>query len=235
MGTGHIVGSIDVAQLVLYLFWIFFAGLIYYLIRENHREGYPMDADRGVVEGWPPPPEPKTYKLANGHEMSSGKVAHPTADPSGNPLASGAGPGSWTPRSDTPDVDFEGHPKLVPLRAAAGCGVSGKDPDPRGMAVTGADGEVAGTVRDLWLDKSEMLFRYLEVATPGGRNVLVPMPFAKVTRRGVAVDALLAAQFAGVPGTKSPDVVTTLEEEKISAYFGAGTLWATPRRAEPML
>ena len=46
MGTGAITQSIDVAQLVLYLFWIFFAGLIYYLVRENHREGYPMKTER---------------------------------------------------------------------------------------------------------------------------------------------------------------------------------------------
>ncbi|MFN9102251.1 MAG: photosynthetic reaction center subunit H, partial [Betaproteobacteria bacterium] len=29
MGTGAITGYVDVAQLVLYVFWIFFAGLIY--------------------------------------------------------------------------------------------------------------------------------------------------------------------------------------------------------------
>jgi photosynthetic reaction center H subunit len=37
---------VDVAQIVLYMFWAFFAGLIYYLLRENHREGYPMDSGR---------------------------------------------------------------------------------------------------------------------------------------------------------------------------------------------
>jgi photosynthetic reaction center H subunit len=47
MGTGAITQYIDVAQLVLYLFWIFFAGLIYYLRRENQREGYPMETDGG--------------------------------------------------------------------------------------------------------------------------------------------------------------------------------------------
>ena len=31
MGTGAITQNIDIAQLVLYAFWIFFAGLIYYL------------------------------------------------------------------------------------------------------------------------------------------------------------------------------------------------------------
>ena len=46
METGAITQYIDVAQIVLYLFWIFFAGLIYYLVRESHREGYPMDSGR---------------------------------------------------------------------------------------------------------------------------------------------------------------------------------------------
>jgi photosynthetic reaction center H subunit len=38
-----------------------------------------------------------------------------------------------------------------------------------------------------------------------------------------------------VPGTRTPDAVTRLEEEKICAYYGAGTLYATPLRAEPLL
>ena len=69
MGTGAITQYVDVAQLVLYAFWIFFAGLIYYLARENHREGYPMETEhgRGIIAGWPIP-EPKTYKLAHGGE-----------------------------------------------------------------------------------------------------------------------------------------------------------------------
>ena len=35
MATGAITGYVDVAQIVLYVFWAFFAGLIYYLLREN--------------------------------------------------------------------------------------------------------------------------------------------------------------------------------------------------------
>ena len=34
---------------------------------------------------------------------------------------------------------------------------------------------------------------------------------------------------------RNPDVLTMLEEEKITAYFGAGTLYAIPTRAEPLL
>ena len=69
METGAITGYIDVAQLALYAFWVFFAGLIYYLLQENKREGYPLESDRSAhirVQGWPPMPEPKTYKLQHG-------------------------------------------------------------------------------------------------------------------------------------------------------------------------
>ena len=41
----EIVGNLDVAQVVLYAFWIFFAGLIWYLQAESRREGYPLESD----------------------------------------------------------------------------------------------------------------------------------------------------------------------------------------------
>jgi photosynthetic reaction center H subunit len=52
---------IDGAQITLYAFWIFFAGLIYYLRREDKREGYPLDSPQGPREGWPAVPPTKTY------------------------------------------------------------------------------------------------------------------------------------------------------------------------------
>ena len=65
---GDITGYIDVAQVVLYVFWVFFAGLIIYLVKENKREGYPLDSDRTnsrvSVIGWPEPPAPVTYTTA---------------------------------------------------------------------------------------------------------------------------------------------------------------------------
>lgn len=55
--------SIDLAQVALYAFWIFFAGLIYYLRREDKREGYPLESDThaGPVNGFPMPPAPKQF------------------------------------------------------------------------------------------------------------------------------------------------------------------------------
>jgi photosynthetic reaction center H subunit len=251
MGTGAITQYVDVAQIVLYMFWIFFAGLIYYLVREGHREGYPMETEsgRGTITGWPVP-RPKTYKLPHGGEVMApnGKVSpqqllaepsHRWAGaplvPTGNPMLDGVGPGAWADRADVPDMTAEGHPKIVPLRVATAYGVSDKDTDPRGLPVMGADGEVAGTVRDLWFDQSEHMFRYLEVELTGGRRALLPMNFSRIKRDRVKVASIMSHQFAQVPGTKSSEQITFLEEEKIMAYYGGGTLYADPSRAEPLV
>ncbi|MEY2802068.1 MAG: photosynthetic reaction center subunit [Pseudomonadota bacterium] len=250
MGTGAITQYVDVAQLVLYVFWAFFAGLIYYLARENHREGYPMDPGREngpKITGWPVP-EAKTFKLDDGREFHAPDFNRPDGsysaqpahrfngaplEPVGDPLLAGVGPGAWAARADIPDM-HEGHAKIVPLRVAADHGVSPRDTDPRGLPVHGADGEVAGTVTDLWIDQCEMMFRYLEVQVPAGHRVLLPIAFARIRKDEVAVRALLGAQFGNVPRTRSPEQVTLLEEEKISAYYGAGMLYATPARQEPL-
>lgn len=249
-GTGSFAANFDVAQLVLYVFWLFFAGLVYYLVRENHREGYPMETERGgpVITGWPVPPA-KTYLLGNGETVTvpngvperelAAEPAHGWAGaplvPTGNPLADGIGPGSYAMRADHVDVDYLGRAKIIPLGRAPEFSIYEGDTDPRGLPVLGADGEVGGTVVDLWLDQSENLFRYLEVDVAGGRRVLLPINFTRIKRDAVKVGAILGSQFAGVPGTKAPDQVTMLEEEKIQAYYGAGTLYAEPSRAEPLL
>ena len=88
METGAITQYVDVAQLVLYAFWAFFAGLIYYLLRENHREGYPMAPGREngpKTDGWPAVPKPKVYKLANGHEVLSPDLERADGDYNGQP------------------------------------------------------------------------------------------------------------------------------------------------------
>jgi len=253
METGAITQYVDVAQIVLYLFWLFFAGLIYYLLRENHREGYPLESGRPNgphQEGWPPVPEPKTFRHANGHETLSpdlqrpdgqfhGEAAHAwngaPIEPQGNPLLAGVGPGAWAQRADVPDAMPEGDAKIVPLRVAPEHGVAKQDIDPRGGNVYGADGEVAGQVVDLWVDRMEMMFRYIEVDVPGAGHRLLPMTFARIRRDGVHVQAVLASQFANVPTTQSDQQITFLEEEKICAYYGAGTLYATAQRQEPLL
>jgi photosynthetic reaction center H subunit len=256
----EIMGYIDVAQVAIWLFWIFFAGLIVYLQRETQREGYPLEHDTKPGKFFANRlifyPEPKTFALSNGQRIQApngvgdarpvpGKPTArfpgaPLQPTSANPMLDSIGPGSWAERADMPDMTYDNHLKIVPVRVATGYGVS-SGPDPRGFDVVGADRKVAGKVVDLWVDRSECIIRYFEVALDSGRNVLLPNTFCDITagtRPGVGrvfVDALLAHQFADVPGTRTPDAVTRLEEEKICAYYGAGTLYATPLRAEPLL
>jgi photosynthetic reaction center H subunit len=116
--------------------------------------------------------------------------------------------------------------------------VASGDPDPRGRNVVGGDGVVGGVVRDIWVDLSEELIRYYEVEVGAGSNtrrVLLPVNFAKVSDSGVQVRSIYGHQFSAVPGLRSSDQVTRLEEDKICAYYGGGTLYASPERAEPLL
>ena len=82
MQTGAITQYIDVAQIVLYAFWIFFAGLIYYLHQENKREGYPLESNvpggkKSV--GFPGLPSPKTYHLADGTSVTVPRMSEPAS------------------------------------------------------------------------------------------------------------------------------------------------------------
>ena len=280
MQTGALTSYIDVAQVVLYAFWIFFFGLIFYLRREDKREGYPLESDLPDTEGnfktktfsIPPLPSPKTFKLPHGGTYTAPNdqrdnrpiQAVPTASfpgaplhPTGNPMLDGVGSGSYAERADTPDLTIEGEPKIVPLRVATDFHVASRDPDPRGMSVVGANGQLAGTVYDVWVDRSEVMIRYLEVeltAENGGSRVLLPMTMARIKParyagpdgpiterivknrpREVRVMSILAPQFAQVPALKNPDQVTLLEEEKIAAYFASGHRYAVPSRLGPVL
>jgi photosynthetic reaction center H subunit len=253
-------GNLDVTQVLLYLFWIFFAVLVFYLQRESQREGYPIEEDsrpgkfRAKSLFFYPPA--KTFKMPHGGVRTApngladtravpGKpIARfpgaPLAPTGTNPMLDSIGPGSWAERSDTPDLTIDGRNKIVPLRAAEGYALSARDQDPRGLEVRGCDFKSGGKVVDVWVDRSECLIRYIEVAVPNGkttRNVLLPMTFAVIKSKPgrVMVEALTGAQLAHVPGTAKPDSVTLLEEDKICAYYGAGTLYALKNRQEPLL
>jgi len=189
--TGAITSYIDVAQLVLYAFWIFFAGLIIYLRREDKREGYPLESDRPHVKvvGFPGLPEPKTFVLPHGGGIRSVPRiearerinATPTApwpgaplQPTGDPMLAAVGPGASPDRTDEPDLTLEGTPKIIPLRVAKDFFIAPQDVDPRGLPVLGADGELGGTVKDVWVDLSEPQVRYLEVALPQPKTQPAP-------------------------------------------------------------
>ena len=256
--TEPFFGTVDLALVTLYLFWLFFAGLIYWLQRENMREGYPLEDEDGNPapnQGLFPLPEQKVFKLPHGR----GDVAVPSTgrydtrtlalkrtaesdgapyEPTGDPLVDGVGPAAWVERRDLPELDGKGHPKIVPMRMASEFMVSAGR-DPRGLPVVASDGAVVGEISDLWIDEPEQLVRYLEITLDDageGANVrLLPMALARVRSDRVKVHSLNGAQFAKVPSTKSPNQVTLLEEEKICAYYCGGKLYASSERLEPQI
>lgn len=255
--SGEFVNGVDLVDVCLWAFTIFFLWLIYYLQREGMREGYPLEEDPSGRTEAPAlfffPPK-KSYILPNGRgtiEMTYGKAdtrelaldrSAPWGGspfvPSGDPMMDGVGPASYAMRDDVPDLNWDGSDRISPYRLHPEYTVSAKDLDPRGLPVVGLDRMVAGTVTDLWVDRSESIIRYFEVKLEGsGEHVLLPVPFSNVSksRKRVEVDAVKAAHFANVPRTKSPDRVTRLEEDMISGYYGGGTLYATPQRQEPWL
>jgi photosynthetic reaction center H subunit len=258
MPIGAITNYIDVAQLTLWVFWFFFFALVFYIRREDKREGYPAESMRmrGVkmMEGFPPMPKPKMFLMPHtgekvmkpGPERGEYKInAEPAAPfpgaplvPTGNPMLAAVGPGAYAIRSNTPDLTHGGKPRIVPLRVAKDFTVHDKDPDPRGMAVIGCDGAQGGTVKEIWVDRGEPQVRYLELETAkGGKRVLVPIALAKVrgSKGIVTVESITGAQFADVPTLASYDQITLAEEDKVVAYYGAGKMYATPERAEPFL
>ena len=255
MDKGALTEQLDVALLVFNLFFIFFLGLIAYLHRESKREGYPLvnNLHQPVGGGLFGMPAPKTYALADGTSMSAPHdrdsqmpvigsedltiPANAPLVPILSPMLEGIGPGAYANRRDIPDVTYEGKNRLVPMRLAEWFSIAPRDPDPRGMPVYGADDKLAGTVTDAWVDLSETTIRYLEVDIGTGSHVLLPINMADINKgQGqIVVDAILAGQFVQVPRQKSADRVTLLEEERIMGYYGAGYLYATPARQEPLI
>lgn len=250
-------GNFDLASLSIWLFWGFFALLIYYLQTENMREGYPLEDDDGnpaANQGPFPVPKEKTFLLPHGR----GEVTVPGPDrqartdlalartnaangfpmePTGDPMLDGVGPASWAARRDVPELDGHGHPKIVPMNGTDKFMVSAGR-DPRGLPVQAGDDAVVGTISDMWVDEPEQLVRYLEIELDtalGGGKRLVPIQLAKIKSDRVKIHSIYGHHFANVPMTKSASQVTLLEEDKICAYYAGGKLYADPARLEPQI
>ncbi|MFN7003714.1 MAG: photosynthetic reaction center subunit H [Roseinatronobacter sp.] len=240
-------GNFDLALISLYMFWIFLAGLIYYIQRENQREGYPLENEDGTLTGSNLSlPEPKTFILPHGRgefkapnfereardlalAPTSGGTGFPFA-PTGNPLADGVGPAAWSARRDEAELDGHGHAKIQPMAKVGDFAVAAGR-DPRGLPIMCHDRKSPGKVSDMWVDVPEQLVRYLEVTLADGSKRLVPMAMAKIKADRVIVNALDSESFAGIPSIASDAQITKLEEDKVSAYVAGGYLYTADKRA----
>ena len=147
-------GNFDLASAAIWMFYLFFALLIFYLQTENMREGYPMTDDDGHEaknQGPFPVPGDKTFILRDGRgelTVPSGQrgdrdslalertavAAGSPYVPTGDPMKDGVGPGAWAPRSNHPELDAHGHVKIKPMSKLPDFKVSAGT-DPRGKPV----------------------------------------------------------------------------------------------------
>jgi photosynthetic reaction center H subunit len=257
MHPGAVTPYIDIAQLTLYAFWIFFAGLVIYLILESKREGFPLITSRPGerLVGVLPMPSPKTFLLRNGQtrtvpSLEPEEIVNAVQEqnfegapwvPLGDPMQDGVGPAGYALRSLEPELTYEGLPRTVPMRVANDHWVAEEDPDPRGWEVITCDGLVAGIVADIWVDRAEANVRFIEVALPdrAARHVIVPVELTCVSTFAIGgvikVASVTAPLLAAAPVPASPDFLSAREEDRIQAYFSAGHLYALPSRFGPLI
>ena len=189
---GGLTSGLDLPLLLVILFFAFFLALIYYLRREDKREGYPLVQDprdrsrpNVAIQGFPAIPTPKRFIQPHGRPDVLvprsetprvidgewiGGMGGPLV-PAGDPLMAGAGAGAWQGKVDEPDLSYDGAPVFRPMRWKGDFSVAELDMDPRGMPLVGLDRQVAGEVVDVWLDRAEHHGRFLEVQlAPAVRN-----------------------------------------------------------------
>ncbi|AOL95600.1 photosynthetic reaction center subunit H [Porphyrobacter sp. LM 6] len=268
MNDSYIFGTIDVAALALILFTGFFIALVFYLNRESRREGYPLEEEGSgkLLPGSLFDGEKKTFQLPNGRgtytpeDVARDDINVPAVQafraagapwvPTGDAMKDGMGPAAFANRSKSPDITFDGRPRIVPIGNSHELIVSPQDPQLIGWSVVAADGVTAGKVTDIWVDQAEHIIRYLEVETNSGKKVLAPMmvavvhgnsllsmvlPTTNTEPQYVEIDAITAAQFEDVPALETAGIISRYEEDRIQAYFGGGYMYATPERAEAWL
>ena len=249
MNFGAFTQQIDLAQLLIVAFVLFFFGLVYYIRGEDKREGYPLEEAIPTlghrIVGFPTLREPKTYERLEGGTVTlpqeyerrelpvRPRAFFPGAPlyPVGEPLTAGVGPGAYTLRRAEPFVMADGSPQLEPLRKATDYTCVDPDLDPRGRRVFAADLKPVGRVTDIWIDKGSKILRYIEVALDGDpRPRLLPIFYANVPRDSdlLTTTVLKAAQFTLAPILKSPDTITAREEDRVNAFFAGGHMYSTP-------
>ncbi len=199
--VGALTSYLDVAQVALYVFWIFFLALVLYLNRESKREGYPL---RGGKNGDKPVdlllgvPAPKTYKLYHGGEVQlpsgkndddrplaarSGRVEGDPIIPTEDCMTHGIGAAAWVERENAPDQMLDGSPRLKPMSALSDdFYVPEGTVDPRGLPVHTREGTAVGSISDIWVDCMERIPRYYTVTLNSGGTVLLPIMLSTIRK-----------------------------------------------------
>jgi photosynthetic reaction center H subunit len=127
------------------------------------------------------------------------------------------------------DYETDDGVRIAPLSALRDFEVAEGYPDIRGWRVESADGEEVGKVHDLLVDIDNMRTRYLAVrltsalaATPGDRDVLVPVGAANMREKGDIVRVPLTAERVGLLPPWNGTRLTRAHELEVRRHFSLG-------------
>ena len=119
--------------------------------------------------------------------------------------------------------------RIAPLSALNDFEVAEGYPDIRGWRVASTDGQEVGKVHDLLIDVDQMRTRYLDVrltkelaASPGDRDVLVPIGTAEVVEGKDVVRVPLTAERFGLLPLYDHGRLTRVHELEVRRHFSLG-------------
>jgi photosynthetic reaction center H subunit len=119
--------------------------------------------------------------------------------------------------------------RIAPLSALNDFEVAEGYPDIRGWRVASTDGQEVGKVHDLLIDVDQMRTRYLDVrltkelaASPGDRDVLVPIGTAQVVEGEDVVRIPLTAERFGLLPVYDHGRLTRTHELEVRRHFSLG-------------
>jgi len=127
------------------------------------------------------------------------------------------------------EYETEDGVRIAPLGVLRDFEVAAGYPDIRGWRVESADGREVGKVHELLVDIDNMRTRYLDVrlvpelaATPGDRDVLVPIGTAQLADKGDIVRVPLTAERIGLLPLYDHGRLTRTQELEIRRHFSLG-------------
>ena len=127
------------------------------------------------------------------------------------------------------DYETEDGVRIAPLGELRDFEVAEGYPDIRGWRVESADGREVGKVHELLIDIDNMRTRYLDVrldravaATPGDRDVLVPIGTAQVADGSDVVRVPLTAERVGLLPLYDHGRLTRTHELEVRRHFSLG-------------
>jgi photosynthetic reaction center H subunit len=119
--------------------------------------------------------------------------------------------------------------RIAPLSALRDLEVAKGYPDIRGWRVDSADGQEVGSVHELLIDIDNMRTRYLDVrltpalaATPGDRDVLIPIGAAQIEDGSDVVRVPLTAERVGLLPPYQHTRLTRTHELEVRRHFSLG-------------